>query len=170
MISTINEWIASNVLFQNDKFGVFPPSLFPRCLSLWKYIISEQWASQWKGVYNIFPVDGKGTDSIDYHTRKKERPWTHISSKLSNGIYLPFHCHFRHIVRPFRQSEDEAIIVFYSSLERAKQDGSLQSLQLFLNIFELSRRIQKPWSLERVPGPDVTVDCDVFMCVWVQNG
>lgn len=40
-------------------------------------------------------------------------------------------CHFRHIVRPFRRSEDEAIIVFYSSLERAKQDGSLQSLQLF---------------------------------------
>lgn len=154
----------------------FHSSLFSRSLCLRYYIRSEQWASQWKGVYNIFPVDGKGTESIDYRTSKKKnkyRPWTFISWKLSNayvthGICLPFHClSLPRIVRPFRRSEDEAIIVFYSSLERAKQDGSLRSLQLFLNTFKLSCRIQKPRRLERVSGLDVTVNCDVFMCVWV---
>ncbi len=82
--------------FKMKSLPLFPPSLFPRCLCLWKYIISEQWASQWKGVYNIFPVDGKGTESIDYHTGKKKKALN--SHKLKTlkwyiyGIYLPFHC------------------------------------------------------------------------------
>lgn len=60
-------------MFQTEKKWHFPPSPFPRSLRMRHYIRSEQWASQWKGVYNIFPVDGKGTESIDYCTSKKNK-------------------------------------------------------------------------------------------------
>lgn len=151
----------------------FPPPLFPRSLCLWHYIISEQWVSHWKGVYNIFPVDGKGTESIDYQTGKKNRTLnSHKMKTLEWYIFSFFHClslpPYCSSIPPKQEWSNYSFLLFAGEGKTGWQFAI--SLQLFLNTFGLSRRIQKPRRLERVQGPDVTVDCDVFMCVWVQYG